>query len=253
LADFYGILIATSFRVKDVAAFRADPDFERLMDKASEGFQKPDDKGYWAFGWEDQYPSPVFQTSNAEGEERDHDMLEFVQRHIHPEDACVVMVSGHEKLRYGGYGIWIVTAGSVVSFPFGQVAWDTRYTRVDVESLVSDFAGQIPKKPVPLLKPLDRKVAKAMAEANDGEVKAVIVVDITELGESVDALNDLADEKILGELSGLALMNINYRVVGYVEGKTGGHFLSGGVLLEVSGELDNYGGFDDDEDAETQR
>ena len=127
MADFYGCLMATEFRVKDREAWLADPDVQELKSLAeSEGFfGENSDGGYWSFGWHGQYPSPALTELDDEGNEKETNFLAAIQRHIRPGDVCQVGVSGNEKLRYIGGGIWFVTSEGIADFP-GVTDWQER-------------------------------------------------------------------------------------------------------------------------------
>lgn len=136
MADFYGALSSTSFRVKDVAAFIADPDVQRIRKHATSEdggfFDGPfddeqasahDKPGYWAFGWYGQYPSTILQWFDDDDEEIELDICDVIQRHIRPGDVCRIGVSGNEKLRYiGGPLCWVTSKGS--TYFDGTTAWD---------------------------------------------------------------------------------------------------------------------------------
>lgn len=55
------------------------------------------------------------------------------------------------------------------------------------------------------------------------------------LGFTIEDLNDKADE-ILGDLPG-SFSDINYRIVGHIEGNSDGDYISGSVILEVDADI----------------
>ena len=63
MADFYGALLTTSFRVKDPEAFSLDPVVQHFYDKARQsgfGVAMPKTtEDYTALGWDGQYPGSV--------------------------------------------------------------------------------------------------------------------------------------------------------------------------------------------------
>lgn len=129
MADFYGALESTSFRVKDRDAWLADPDVQKIKGHAEgDGFFEEEKDGYWAFGWYGQYPSPVLSEWDDESdEEKNLDITEVIQRHIRPGDVCQIGVSGSEKLRYiGGILCWVSSQG-IISFD-GETCWQDKLT-----------------------------------------------------------------------------------------------------------------------------
>ena len=159
MSDFYGALESTSFRVKDREAFLADPAIAYLQEMVKQpfynGFFEEDTQhpGYYAFGWNDQYPDPVIKRPATEADppesrwEEDenfvaYDLLEVIQRHILPGDVCRVQVSGQEKLLYVGGGLWWVTSRGIVDFD-AHTHWDEKLTEADWAKEVGDFHAQV--------------------------------------------------------------------------------------------------------------
>jgi hypothetical protein len=147
MADFYGALLTTSFRVKDPAAYAADPVIQHFLDKAQTARfgvdlpKTPDD--YTALGWDDQYPGSVDMVWDDEtNDEVEYNLAATIQKHIHPEDACIIQVSGSEKLRYVGGEIAFVTSKGTVWFPFGSNAWDDKMDKKRVYDLLTTFGEQ---------------------------------------------------------------------------------------------------------------
>jgi hypothetical protein len=124
MADFYGALSSTSFRVKDEAAFLADPDVAYLKQYVEgKGFFQKED-GYFSFAYDDQYPSTVLTDWDGDTE-IEHDFASAISRHIVEGDVCQLGVSGQEKLRYIGGAIVVVTSKGV-AYVDGQTCWQTR-------------------------------------------------------------------------------------------------------------------------------
>jgi len=157
MSDFYGALISTSFRVRDSAAFLADPAIVYLREMVAHplynGFFEEDDQhpGYFAFGWNDQYPDPLIKRPATKADppetvndcqEVEYDLLEVIQRHIVPGDVCRVQVSGQEKLIYLGGGLWWVTSRGIVDFD-GHTHWDAKLTEAEFAKEVGDFHSQV--------------------------------------------------------------------------------------------------------------
>lgn len=145
MADFYGCLESTSFRVKDRAAFLADPEVALLKAHAvsEEGFFV-EDGGYFSFGWYGQYPSielPVFDDDLPDGI-RYLDIGETIRVHILPGDVCQIGVSGNENLRYiGGYIYWVTSQGVVAIN--GQTCWEDRLSENGIRSVVEGLTKQV--------------------------------------------------------------------------------------------------------------
>jgi len=145
MADFNGCLEASSFRVRDRAAWVGDPVYAVLADTvaAEQGFLEEEAGGYWAFGWSGQYPSPVIQTYNAETEDyNEYDLLDLIMNHILPGDVCQISVSGNEKLRYIGGTVWWVSSTGI-SYIGATTAWDTKMTVADLRSLRDRFVESV--------------------------------------------------------------------------------------------------------------
>lgn len=145
MSDFYGALESTSFRVRDKEAFLTDPDTVWLKQHAEGlgGFFDEDADGYFAFGWEAQYPSPVITRWNEEKNEDDELSLDMlIQRHITPGDVCQIGVSGAERLRYIGGILWWITSRGLV-FMDAQTEWGTKLTTVDLVGLGMELTTQI--------------------------------------------------------------------------------------------------------------
>lgn len=128
MADFYGCLMSTSFRVKDRDAFLDDPEFQDWRDyaKALGGFF--DDGrtfGQFAIGYEGLYPSTVRLNDT---QEQETSLADLIHRHIADEEVAVIAVSGNEKLRYIGGVICFVTASGIVYWSQPCVAWDDHIT-----------------------------------------------------------------------------------------------------------------------------
>lgn len=147
MADFYGCLESTSFRVKDRDAWLADPDVQRVKAHATseEGFFEESEKGdgYWAFGWYGQYPSWILTTFSENDEEsEDLDITDVIQRHIVPGDVCRIGISGNEKLRYIGGGIcWVSSTGTV--YFEGTTEWSEKITVEGFKADVREFLGHV--------------------------------------------------------------------------------------------------------------
>jgi hypothetical protein len=141
MADFYGTLLSTSFRVKNDAAFLADSDIRQFKTHCEEnGFFERCEDGYWAFGWDGQYPSLMLHEYGESREEDKHiDVPEAIKRHIAEDGACCIRVSGNEKLRYNGGTVAYISAHGVVWID-AHTDWTTRLTRGDV---VERFAKYI--------------------------------------------------------------------------------------------------------------
>jgi hypothetical protein len=143
MADFYGCLESTSFRVKDRAAFLADPDVQYLANHAkAEGFFDEDGETF-SFGWYGQYPSAMLTDYDTDtDEEKEMSICEVIQRHILPGDVCQIGISGNENLRYIGGGIQWVTSKGVVSFN-GVTEWSNRIRETDLREFADDFVKQV--------------------------------------------------------------------------------------------------------------
>ena len=174
MADFYGTLIASSFRVKNEAAWTSDPDVARLKAHATArgGFcdgEVKDGARWWAFGWDDQYPGfsldgecPICHGSGevadgqapeaagadgtvtceqcgGTGDREDNDVTDVVQRHIHDGDCCIIAISGNEKLRYNGGTKAYVTARGAVYID-GGIGWNDIFTAEDAKTQLRDWA-----------------------------------------------------------------------------------------------------------------
>lgn len=143
MADFIGCLESTSFRVKDRESWLADPVVQKLKETAErDGFFEEDDGGYWAFGWYGQYPSPVLSAFNEKGEEEEYDILDAIQRHIRPGDACQVSVSGNENLRYIGGPVWFVTSRGTATFD-ATTEWGSILTEESLRGLAERFHREV--------------------------------------------------------------------------------------------------------------
>ena len=143
MADFYGCLEASAFRVKDKTVWLSDHDVQQIKERLQqEGFFE-EETDYWAFGCYGQYPSPLLTFWNEEtNEEKEISILDVVQRHIVPGDVCQIGVSGNEKLRYIGGGVWWVTSKGVLYFN-AETAWDNKMTESELKevigTLMSDY------------------------------------------------------------------------------------------------------------------
>jgi hypothetical protein len=121
MADFYGCLSSTSFRVKDREAFLADPEVKFIKDWARGNcgfFVSDDDSGFFAFGWEGNYPNCIDPPSDEDLYQDPVDSSSYlagiIQRHILPGDVCQIGISGREKFRFiGGTITWVTSKGSV--------------------------------------------------------------------------------------------------------------------------------------------
>lgn len=166
MADFFGALSSTSFRVKDDVAWLADPDVKQIQEhvKSEEGFFDKAEDGYWSFGWYGQYPGVVL--SEWQEEEKDGiteevevelDITEVIARHILPGDVCQIAsvtmpvcadydgISGSEKLRYiGGMMFWVSSKG-VVSFD-AQVSWSEKLRAPEVLGSLASLLTDAKKK-----------------------------------------------------------------------------------------------------------
>lgn len=145
MADFYGALSSTSFRVKDREAWLADPDVQRLQAQAEgDGFFE-ESRGHWAFGWYGQYPSWVLSEYNPDTDESDDlDLTNVIERHILPGDVCQIGVSGNEKLRYIGGGLcWVTSRGT--AYIDATTQWDQKLTEKSLRSIVSAFGKSVSK------------------------------------------------------------------------------------------------------------
>lgn len=154
MADFYGCLECTSFRVKDREAWLADPDVDRLhlyAERESGFFHEAE--GYWAFGWSGQYPSHVLteyceldrdacDREHNDGQEHELDITDVIERHILPGDVCQIGVSGNEKLRYIGGAILYVTSKGTAHWN-GCTDWGERITTAGLHDRVVAFCDQL--------------------------------------------------------------------------------------------------------------
>ena len=117
MADFYGCLESSSFRVRDGAAFMADEEVQKIQAYAEgDGGFFESDGDYYAFGWYGQYPSTVISTDydHEKQEAVELDIAEVIRRHIRPGDVCQIGISGNEKLRYiGGSMAWVTSKGTI--------------------------------------------------------------------------------------------------------------------------------------------
>jgi hypothetical protein len=143
MADFYGCLESTSFRVKDRAAFLADPDVVYIASHAkAEGFFDEDGETF-SFGWYGQYPSTILTNYDTDtGEENAVSIGDVIQRHIFPGEVCQIGISGNEKLRYIGGDIQWVTSKGVVSFN-GVTEWSDRTSETKLREFADDFVKQV--------------------------------------------------------------------------------------------------------------
>lgn len=96
-----------------------------------------------------------------------------------------------------------------------------------------------PAQVVVLTEPLTLQQVREILD-EDNWLVVVVDVDLANLIGSCDmeSFNELMEEKIIGQTKG-TLNNINYRVVGHVDGDVGGHYLSGDVLIEVRAQYEN--------------
>lgn len=152
MADFYGTLSSTSFRVKDREAWLADPDVQKIKNHAQgeDGgfflgeYNRPGKAGYWAFGWYGQYPSWTLTEWDNEDNETEFDIPSVLQRHILPGDVCQIGVSGNEKLRYiGGAMCWITSAG--IAYFDAATAWDTVISPGEIRRTALRFGKELAK------------------------------------------------------------------------------------------------------------
>jgi len=148
MADFYGVLSTTSFRVKNHSEWLDDPDVQRIRDHAIGlgGFFDMDEHGYWAFGWADAYPGTVItwwdDSEDADDTEEELDMTDVIERHIWPGDVCQIGVSGNEKLRYiGGVLAWVTGKGT--AFFDGETGWMLRLTLADLRARSVKFTEDV--------------------------------------------------------------------------------------------------------------
>jgi hypothetical protein len=146
MSDFYGALESTSFRVRDIDAFLADPDVQWLKDHAKEdGFFDENYDGYFNFGWYGLYPSTVLQdveNYGANDEWFELDICTAIQRHILPGDVCQIGVSGNEKLRYIGGDIRWVTSKGIVDFA-GVTEWSQKLTEESLRDFIGNLSTQL--------------------------------------------------------------------------------------------------------------
>lgn len=80
----------------------------------------------------------------------------------------------------------------------------------------------------------------ALKRAKDNELVTLLAIGMEDLGGSIEDLNNLVDDRIAKDAS-FTLTDLRYRVVGHVPGVTGGHFVSGQIIVEVRGEIDGTG------------
>ena len=146
MSDFYGALLSTSFRVKDPAVFLADPQIvwlqEHIKSEDSGGFFEQDKDGYFAFGWQGQYPSPALtrfvEKPGGEDEYEENYIPVAIQNHILPGDVCQIQVSGHEKLcDVGGVICWVTSSG-VVAFG-ADTAWQDRIVETELAARITSL------------------------------------------------------------------------------------------------------------------
>lgn len=144
MADFYGCLESTSFRVKERAAFLADRDVQLLRShiKGQDGFFE-EEENYFSFGWYSLYPSWMIQLENPQvGTDAEVDISDVIQRHILPGDVCQIGISGNEKLRYiGGVMCWISAKGT--AYFNGVTEWSWKLDENSLRGLLFDFASQV--------------------------------------------------------------------------------------------------------------
>lgn len=113
MADFYGTLISTSFRVKNERKFLDDPNVQLLIRHVqSRGGFFEQENGYWAFGFDDQYPSTTWSTWD---DEHEYNMVDILMPHLRKGQLCQISISGNEKLRYNG--------GATVFFTKDHQTW----------------------------------------------------------------------------------------------------------------------------------
>lgn len=139
MADFYGCLESSSFRVRDRELFLADPQVQEIQAHAStDGFFREED-GYFAFGWYGQYPSMVLEIrDNEEGEPVELDIADVIRRHIFPGDVCQIGISGNEKLRYiGGPICWVTSKGTAELS--AETRWSDKLREADLVRLAAEF------------------------------------------------------------------------------------------------------------------
>lgn len=155
MADFYGALSSTAFRVKDREAFLADPAVAAAKEYAtSEGGFFEEEEGYFSFAWHGQYPSWIIQQWDETGEDlHEHDLALAIVDHILPGDVCKIAIGGSEKLRYiNGVAAYITSRGVV--YYDETVQWSYRLTEGVMKQEVGVFHDSI----LAILNP----------EANDG-------------------------------------------------------------------------------------
>jgi len=153
MSDFYGALESTSFRVKDPVAFLADPQIvwlqEHINQEDPRGFFEQDKDGYFAFGWQGQYPSLVLtrlaDNPNEEDEEDEENYIPAaIECHILPGDVCQIQVSGYEKLIYVGGVICWVTSRGVVAFS-AETSWQDKITEAQLAGDIATLSKQVKK------------------------------------------------------------------------------------------------------------
>jgi hypothetical protein len=115
MADFYGCLLTTSFRVKDREAFLGDPEVQYIKEYAedNEGFFESGDGECFAFGWRGLHPGLICPMGEEEQDDAPNYLAWVIRRHILPGDVCQIGVSGNERLSYiGGTITWVSSKGS---------------------------------------------------------------------------------------------------------------------------------------------
>ena len=141
MSDYYGALSSSSFRVKDRDAWLADPAVQKLKDHAAarDGFLDEDEPNQWSFGWTDQYPSlEISWWDEDRNEEGSLNLTEVIQSHIADGEVCKVAVGGHEKLKYVGGSLTLITSKGIAYLDTG-VSWDEKLSPESVKEPLDAF------------------------------------------------------------------------------------------------------------------
>lgn len=182
MSTFDGTLMTTGFRVKDLWDFKADPVIQYYIELA-EFTENLDTFGApIAMGWRGDYPSAenevftdvytctqcdyelitnsvpnpeetitqhIAEAHQGRGDylngEKEvwYSLFDAIQQHIHPDDVCILQVSGHEGLQYLGGVIGFITDKGTVCFPYGQNDWQTTYHKKGIYDRMAVFINEL--------------------------------------------------------------------------------------------------------------
>jgi hypothetical protein len=177
MADNYGFVSSSVFRVKDRKAFMADPEVKFIKDYARSKngfFESSDHRTAFFFGWKEQYPSQGFRPGSDISKQ--FEITDVIQRHIVPGDVCEIHIGYHEPLRrdmltgINGNITWVTSKGSAF---FDGFLDDGR--RISASWLKSD-AARLARNIASITEPCDSDADRDTASSDtpnyaEGEVR----------------------------------------------------------------------------------